>query len=721
MGAAKMGRKRLAKVVLGALGLGAATWLTVGPASASGDYGCTTSWSLDAPSFGCASSIVLSPGNDTRVNLALLARDRAGLAAKPGTYPDLDWQTGYARNFFDWRLFAVAAYPESQWEDNDYYGSRCVSLKGADAAFAAAVAANGKLKDAERAALIAARGELEQICSSFGADYWLRDDKQQTRLVTAWPVNVTSKAGTEFLRYLQAAAAFYGEEWDGARSGFGGLASASDPWLKETARYMQGRVELNAAQAVSFGDWGEFNPEAVDRSATARAKSAFAAYLSAYPAGRYAASAQGLQRRVDWLSGDLKGLAAAYEAMLGVVEPGSAAEATLIEEIDNKLLLATGAEKAIDSPLLLATYDLMRMRAGSVSEVVDYSWGPPPISEQELAGQEPVFRNHPALYQFLRATYSFYVAGDAQDVIARIPDNSVSTGHSALDFSRQILRGQALAALKDPGEEAFWRRLVSGAGGYYQQPTAELGLALHWEKAGALGKIFAADSPVQESMIRKILIEHSAGPDMLRTAAKSTARPAGERDFALFTLLYKQLSRGQYSGFLADLPLIPRGADKDSGLWDLKGAEPVPLGLFTSGPVSQHYACPSLAETVGRLARNARDAKGQLCLGEFYRLNGFDYFGSGEPEPGTLGSFANQFPGKAIPRAAFYNAVMADPAATRADKAYAYYRAVMCYAPSGNNTCGGEDVPESRRKAWFDKLKRQYGDTRWAKELKYYW
>lgn len=721
MGAVKMRRKRLAKLMVGALGLGVASWLTVGPARASGDYGCTTHWSLDAPSFGCASSIVLSPGNDTRVNLALLSRDRAGLAAKPGTYPDLDWQTDYARNFFDWRLFSVTAYPESKWEDNDYYGSRCVSLKGGDAAFAAAVRANGKLKEPERAALIAARGQLAQICSSFGGDYWISDDKEKTRPVTAWPVNVTSKPGVEFLQYLQAAAAFYGEEWDGARSGFGGLASASDPWVKEAARYMQGRVELNAAQAVSFGDWGEFNPDGVDRSATTRAKAAFAAYLSAYPSGRYAASAKGLQRRVDWLSGNLKGLGAAYEAMLGVVTPGSAAEATLIEEIDNKLLMATGAEKAIDTPLLLATYDLMRMRAGSVSELVDYSWGPPPITEQELAAQEGVFRNHPDLYQFLRATYSFYVGGNAQDVIARIPDNSVSTSHSALDFSRQILRGQALAALKDSGEEAFWRRLIGGAGGYYQRPTAELGLALHWEKAGALGKIFAADSPVQESMIRKILIENSAGPDILRATAKSTTRPAGERDFALFTLLYKQLSRGMYSGFLADLPLVPRGADKESGLWDLKGSNPIPVGLFTTGAVSQHYTCPALAETVGRLARNAKDAKGLLCLGEFYRLNGFDYFGGGELEKGALGTFASQFPGKAIPRAALYNTVMADPAAARADKAYATYRAVMCYAPSGNNTCGGDDVPESRRKAWFDTLKRQYGDTRWAKELKYYW
>ena len=68
-----------------------------------------------------------------------------------------------------------------------------------------------------------------------------------------------------------------------------------------------------------------------------------------------------------------------------------------------------------------------------------------------------------------------------------------------------------------------------------------------------------------------------------------------------------------------------------------------------------------------------------------------------------------------------YASIIADPAAPAADKAYAYYRAIRCYAPSGNNTCGGEEVDESQRKAWFNTLKRQFPNTKWAKELQYYW
>jgi len=37
------------------------------------------------------------------------------------------------------------------------------------------------------------------------------------------------------------------------------------------------------------------------------------------------------------------------------------------------------------------------------------------------------------------------------------------------------------------------------------------------------------------------------------------------------------------------------------------------------------------------------------------------------------------------------------------------------------NTCGGGDVEQSQRKAWYDELKAKYGSTAWARSLKYYW
>ncbi|MEJ0066296.1 MAG: hypothetical protein WDM85_13475 [Caulobacteraceae bacterium] len=64
-----------------------------------------------------------------------------------------------------------------------------------------------------------------------------------------------------------------------------------------------GRVALNQAQAGAFDEYGLLQTEKVDAAALKDAEAGFAAYLKAYPAGQYAASARGLQRRVAWLGG----------------------------------------------------------------------------------------------------------------------------------------------------------------------------------------------------------------------------------------------------------------------------------------------------------------------------------------------------------------------------------------------------------------------------------
>ncbi len=68
-----------------------------------------------------------------------------------------------------------------------------------------------------------------------------------------------------------------------------------------------------------------------------------------------------------------------------------------------------------------------------------------------------------------------------------------------------------------------------------------------------------------------------------------------------------------------------------------------------------------------------------------------------------------------------YKAIIADPKAPAPDKAYALFRAINCYATSGNNSCGGTEVVIAQRKAWFTRLKKEYPTSRWAQELRYYW
>src|SRR5687768_16956411 len=85
-----------------------------GIAGASGDYGCTPRWTLAVSSYECAGSALIGPRNDTRVNLALLLRDQAGIAAsRKLAYPKWDWDNAdYGRIFVDWDVLQSAFWPQ---------------------------------------------------------------------------------------------------------------------------------------------------------------------------------------------------------------------------------------------------------------------------------------------------------------------------------------------------------------------------------------------------------------------------------------------------------------------------------------------------------------------------------------------------------------------------------------------------------------------------------
>ncbi|MGC4250638.1 MAG: GGDEF domain-containing protein [Sphingobium sp.] len=285
----------------------------------------------------------------------------------------------------------------------------------------------------------------------------------------------------------------------------------------------------------------------------------------------------------------------------------------------------------------------------------------------------------------------------------------------------------------DPNEAGFWRDLLNGASPAYQQPLAEIGLAVRWQRDGRVEQVFAPGSPITDPGLREVLLQTMATPAILRANAKDTARPAHERDVARFTLLYKNLTRGAFGDFVNDLSLVPANADSEGGLWDFAQQEKIPVGLFRKGTWSDGFPCPAITQTAATLARSPADRKARLCLGDFYRLNGFDDFSLFRANGGkdVLGSGPDGFPGRVTPRSAIYAAIIADRAASPDERAYALYRAVMCYAPSGYNGCGGPygsvdemdaaQAPQAQRKAWFTELKQRYPDSKWAKTLRYYW
>ena len=701
-------------VLAGVAGLALAASPQSGGASA--DMGCEASWTLAVSSYECAGSGLIGPRNDTRINLAWLLRDQAGLSA-PGKlgYPAPDWYgAGYGHVFLSWETLQAAFWPRPESGDGEeeasgaYQGSRCQTLASGGEAFSAALAAAKGLRPGEREALAQARELLGPACAG-------------DKAAPAWPASVTSPAGLGYLGYLQGAHAFYADDFAAARARFAELAGARDPWLAETARYMTARNELAAAQAGGFDEWGGFDAGKADRATATRGAAALDAYLRAYPAGRYAASARGLKRRAAWLSGQVEPLAQAYSALLAtqpLLDPGTP---MLFEEVDSKQLFGIGLGDRAQAPLLLATWDLLRMRR-SDPEMAEYV--PKPLSAADLAAQAPVFAKDPELYGFLQASHAFHVAQDYRRGLALIPDDARRPAYAPLAFSRQVLRGLALEKLDDRNAAGFWQELIGGARDLYQRPAVELALAMNRERHGTLDRVFAADSPVTEPEIRARLLQHIAGPELLRSRARAASRL--EREVALFTLLYKDLSRGRYADFGKDLAMVPASAGTGGWVngWSSDVERQVPLALFTRGRwESSGFPCPGIARTAATLAARPADVRGRLCLAEFYRLNDLDGYlaDEGKPPVDQLGGSPSLFPGKAMTRADLYAAVLADRSATPADTAYALYRSVMCYAPSGNNSCGSTDVPLARRKAWHDRLKREFPKSPWAASLKYYW
>jgi hypothetical protein len=216
-------------------------------------------------------------------------------------------------------------------------------------------------------------------------------------------------------------------------------------------------------------------------------------------------------------------------------------------------------------------------------------------------------------------------------------------------------------------------------------------------------------------------LQNAAGATLLRQQARSTAAPEHERQVALYALLYKEVTRGHYSAFLADLPLAPPPppkADSDN--------PPTPDPDFSAfrwdGHSDDGYACPPLRDLAGALARDPGAPASLVCLDEFVRANGFDGEALDTPPPADeLGGAPSQFPGGPYARLDSYKALLANAKTPATVRAYVLYRAVECYASSGANHCGGKDVAIAQRKAWFETLKRDYPSSTWAQQLKYYW
>ncbi|MEF9671702.1 hypothetical protein QNM99_01065 [Pseudomonas sp. PCH446] len=89
---------------------------------------------------------------------------------------------------------------------------------------------SSELPDPERQALARSRVQMLGTCA------W--EPAQQASLVPA----VQSAQGQAFASYLNGAISFYSGRFADAAQAFASLSESPQPWLKETAQYMQART-----------------------------------------------------------------------------------------------------------------------------------------------------------------------------------------------------------------------------------------------------------------------------------------------------------------------------------------------------------------------------------------------------------------------------------------------------------------------------------------------
>ncbi len=614
----------------------------------------------------------LLPSNDTRDNLLFLTVDRR--KQQLTTFPSGDTTEADA---------AYATYGE---------GSICVSDAAGRTGFNTAVAADATVPDSEKKLLQDAR--LTVACGN----------SSETGAVAFAPANVQSAHAVEFANYLAAIAGFYKNiQYDPAA--FEALSKADQPWVREASVYMVARVTLLAAQATVFDEWGTLDRTKTDADMVTAARAALTAYLTAYPQGTYAASATGLLRRVAWLSSDAAEQATAYSKTLLATDVGPTTPA-LIHEVDHKMSEEAYLASTAD-PMLVAVqlFRLMRPQTDDKGNPV------PGMKAEVLEAYRARFAGEEELFDYLLAARAWFVENDAAAVLKLLPEKTPTADMNYLDFSRQILRIKATGGTS--GRQALVG-LFPYAKQNYQRVTLELELAKYDERHKNISAVFDTGTLIQDPDIRMRVLNYVAGPILLKQQAMSPDVLPQERQTALYRLLVRDLTHGRFKGFVEDikqLPAVEASADADGN---------DAFSIFRPQASNTGYSCPDLISTAVTLAKNPKHVNGRLCLGDYLRGKNYEL----ELEAAAkddLGGTGTLFAGTVLARHDFYTDIMKNPGASRDDRAYATYRAIHCYAPVGENDCGGTDVDRAVRKKWFLELKAKYGETTWAKQQDVYW
>lgn len=580
--------------------------------------------------------------------------------------------------------------------------------------FFQALLADPQLSDAERNLLALGRTKI------------YRGEEQTEQSSPAKALYATGSHAAAFRDYLINAQLFYLGQFSDADAGFLSLKESDQKWIAETATYMLFRVALNQMTENATDQYGMFTLAKVNKQAGVLALQRADNYLTTYPGGDYVDSVRGLLRRVNWYLSDWPHLAQLYESGISAATNIDVL-ADMIDEADQILLSRDIPYRSEEqpfistdaTPLLTFTQTMKWLRKNNLK-----SDSTPKVSAEMLQSYKPMFAaaNKLPLWEYLYNAWLFYQQQDYSTLIATIQPASKLPANDPIAFSQQILYGKALdQSDKRAKAESHWRHLLGLELNPHQLQYVQLMLTTTLVHENKVADIFAAESPITNLRYRSLVLKSMANKALLQQQA--TAAPTDEeKSIALYMLLFNELMVGDYQGFIEDKPLIK--AIKP--LADAATFADVDLSVFTwdGKDTEAGYFCRSLDETVAVLATNKTDPHAMNCLAEFFRTSPakvyIDAEIGGNEELDQL-TFDEHKRDNAEGRLKFYQWVISDATAEPEDKTYALYRAVMCFAPSGYNTCDQQEIAPQTRQRWFNLLKTQYKGNPWEQKLKYYW
>lgn len=520
-----------------------------------------------------------------------------------------------------------------------------------------------------------------------------------------------------YKNYLAAAASFYAGDYASAERDFTQLAKSERPWLAETAQYMLMRAALNKSSQNSVGEYGDFDIAKINREDATQAQTQAQVYLQRFPQGLYAESARGMLRRINWYLQAWPQLAGLYEQTLQ-----QSADARQLRDIvieyDNVYGMAFYEQSVVeafpDAPHVSYIELLRALRLDNNSK--------PTLTQAQLDASKPVFEQSQKLRLWRDLQLNLWLATENYAaIIQAVTPAQKLAAHDTLAFSEQVLYGEALMGQKNwPAARDFWLQLLKLSQDNEQQQYVQAKLAATLVYSGDVAAVFAPESAVTNLRFRSQILKTQASPELLRQQAVHGPNNE-ERTIALHTLLVRDLTENRFGDWLNDRKLTSAITPPVIG----DAFDDVNLSIFDwNGDAAQAgYTCRSLNETVTVLSKKADDAHALNCLGEFFRTTQthVDLWKNSAGNDVLESAISRKEPFGQFDRQSYYQQVITSPKAEVEDKSFALYRAIMCYAPSGSNECGGEEVDKLQRKGWFTQLKTQYPGSPWAQKLKYYW